>query len=262
MPELVLAGGVALVTSQRNDTPVVSANIASEMPVALPPIPDTVMVPVRPGGVPETVSCAVDICHRPSYVVLAVSSPIRCCTSLTTQLPPVPLTCTQPDSEVMAEPASAFASARRASFVYPRYSGSATADRIPTIRMTMSSSTSVKPASRSLPQNVLRIPFTVPMRDPLKPQDHALLAGFTRSHHTPRIPSTMRTDITTEETGAIPVPSSARCTNFEKILTVRCAGLPRLAPGHRLPPTFFCRRLDFQGPRRETGTGDPGERDI
>src|SRR6267143_3929879 len=168
MPELVLAGGVALVTSQRNDTPVVSANIASEMPVALPPIPATVMVPVRPGGVPETVSCAVDICHRPSYVLLAVSRPIRCCTSLTTQLPPVPFTCTQPDSEVMAEPASALASARRASFVYPRYSGSATAERMPTIRMTMSSSTSVKPASRSRPASVLRIPFSVSMRDPLE----------------------------------------------------------------------------------------------
>src|SRR5207244_13514454 len=141
MPELVLAGGVALVTSQRNDTPVVSANIASEMPVALPPIPDTVMVPVRPGGVPETVSCAVDICHRPSYVVLAVSSPIRCCTSLTTHLPPVPLTCTQPDSEVMAEPASAFASARRASFAHPRYSGSATAQKLPPPRQTKSTPT-------------------------------------------------------------------------------------------------------------------------
>src|SRR6266566_6055837 len=95
MPELVLAGGVALVVSQRRTTPVVVANIAREIPVALPPIPATEMVPVKPGGVPETVSCAVDICHRPSYVVLAVSSPIRCCTSLTTQLPPVPLTCTR-----------------------------------------------------------------------------------------------------------------------------------------------------------------------
>src|SRR2546430_7431360 len=166
MPELVLAGGVALVVSQRKTTPVVVANIAREIPVALPPMPATEMVPVKPGGVPETVSCAVDICHRPSYVVLAVSSPIRCCTSLTTQLPPVPLTCTQPDSEVMAEPARAFASARRASFVYPRYSGSATADRMPTIRMTMSSSTSGKPASRSVPTNALRIPFTGPLRDP------------------------------------------------------------------------------------------------
>src|SRR6267142_1467807 len=69
-----------------------------------------------------------------SWCWQAVSSPIRCCTSLTTQLPPVPLTCTQPDSEVMAEPASALASARRASFVYPRYRGSATAERMPTIR--------------------------------------------------------------------------------------------------------------------------------
>src|SRR5262249_23654018 len=47
MPELVLAGGVAVVVSQRRTTPVVVANIASEMPVALPPMPDTEMVPVR-----------------------------------------------------------------------------------------------------------------------------------------------------------------------------------------------------------------------
>src|SRR5437899_11980025 len=129
MPELVLAGGVALVVSQRRTTPVVVANIAREIPVALPPIPATEMVPVRPGGVPETVSCAVDICHRPSYVVLAVSSPIRCCTSLTTQSPPVPLTSTHPDSEAMAEPATAVASASGATFVYPRNRGSATCNR-------------------------------------------------------------------------------------------------------------------------------------
>ncbi len=48
----------------------------------------------------------------------------------------------------------------------------------------------------------------------------------------------MRTDMTTEETGAIPVPSSARYTNFEKILTVRCDGLLLLAPGPRSPQHF------------------------
>src|SRR6266446_4299471 len=105
-------------------------------------------------------------------------------------------------------------------------------------------------------------PSPSPCATPLKPQNHALLAGFTRSHHTSRSPSTMRTDMTTEETGAIPVPSSARCTNFEKILTTRYDGLLRLAPAHRLPPTFFCRRLDFHGPCRETGIGDPAEHDI
>src|SRR5437016_2565387 len=261
MPELVLAGGVALVTSQRNDTPVVSANIASEMPVALPPIPDTVMVPVRPGGVPETVSCAVDICHRPSYVVLAVSSPIRCCTSLTTQLPPVPVTCTQPDSEVMAEPARAFASARRASFVYPRYSGSATAERIPTIRMTMRSSTSVKPASRSLPQNVLRIPFTVPMRDPLEATRPCTACRIhaKSSHSVDPEYDAHRHD--NRGNGAIPCPAPPDARTLKKSYSPMCwAAPPR--PGHRLPPTFFCRRLDFQGPRRETRIGDPGERDI
>src|SRR2546430_1255972 len=98
-------------------------------------------------------------------------------------------------------------------------------------------------------------PSPSPCAIPLKPQDHALLAGFTRSHHTPRNPSTMRTDITTGKTAAIPVPSPARRTNFEKILTPRGDGLRHLAPGHRFPPTFFGRRLDFQGPRRETGIG-------
>src|SRR2546426_1811321 len=120
MPEVTVVGGVALFVSQRRVTPLVSANIASDMPLALPPIPATVIVPNSAGGVPDTVSDAVEICHRPSYVLPAASSPIRCCTSLTTQLLPEPLTCTQPDSDVIAEPASALASANRASLVYPR----------------------------------------------------------------------------------------------------------------------------------------------
>src|SRR5712692_5419851 len=146
MPEVTVVGGVALVVSQRRVTPLVSANIASDIPVALPPTPATVMVPNSAGGVPDTDRLAVVIDHRLSYVKPAESKPIRCCTSLTTQVPLLPLTCTQPDSDVMAEPASALASARRASLVYPRYRGSATAERMPTIKITMSSSTSVKPA--------------------------------------------------------------------------------------------------------------------
>src|SRR2546426_12785335 len=117
MPGVPVLGGVALFVSQRRVPPLVSANIASDIPLALPPIPATVTAPNSAGGVPDTVSDAVEICHRPSYVLPVESKPIRCCTSLTTQLLPEPLTCTQPDSEVMAEPASALASARRASLV-------------------------------------------------------------------------------------------------------------------------------------------------
>src|SRR5262249_2367100 len=68
---------------------------------------------------------------------------------------------------------------------------------MPTIKMTMSSSTSVKPASRSPP---LKIPFIVPIATPLERHDHALLDGFTRSHHTPRHPrTTMRLRRQTEK---------------------------------------------------------------
>src|SRR6266487_2209178 len=122
--------------------------------VFLPVTPDTVIVPFRIGGTSVvTDSCAAVSTHRPSYVLLLASRPTRFRTSLTTQLLPEPFTCTQPDKAVRADPPSALPSASRASFVYPRYKGSATADRIPTIRMTISSSTRVNPASLLRPNS-------------------------------------------------------------------------------------------------------------
>src|SRR3990172_12229459 len=107
--------------------------------VFLPSTPDTVITPSRTGGTAvDTASCvAVPSTHRPSYVLFVPSRPTRFRTSLTTQVLPEPFTCTQPERAVRADTPSALPSASRASFVYPRYRGSATADRIPTIRMTI-----------------------------------------------------------------------------------------------------------------------------
>src|SRR5713226_4002683 len=136
--------------------------------VFLPATPDTVIVPSSTGGADvDTESCAVATTQRPSYVLPVASRPTRFWTSLCTQLLPEPLTCTHPDRAVRADPPSALPSASRASFVYPRYSGSATADRIPTIRMTISSSTRVNPASPSRPNRLaLFFIMTEPSLDP------------------------------------------------------------------------------------------------
>src|SRR5262245_39865116 len=118
-PAVELAGGVELLTSHFSTTPVAVPNIDSDMPAALPPTPETDTCPSSCGGLlVVTVNWAVGMFHRPSYVLnVVVSMPTRWATSLRTQLPPAPFTCTQPDKAVRAEPARALASASRASRV-------------------------------------------------------------------------------------------------------------------------------------------------
>src|SRR5437762_536272 len=81
-------------------------------------------------------------------------------------------------------------------------------------------------------------PSPTPCATPLKPQDHALLAGFTRSHHTLRIPSTMRTDMTTEERGQSPCPAPPDAGTLKKSLQPDVMGCSASPPAIDCPQHF------------------------